>query len=177
MGRIMTSAKDLIHWTPDLSVGIDAIDEDHKTFFIMANILLTAIHDNAPELDTICQSAIAILHEYVNGHFLREERAMEKSGYPEAQSHRAQHDAFKAQVLKLADAYQGGDKDAAKRIAELVLNWVRVHIVKVDKRYIDLIKPEHVDARPLAFLSMEAEGGSEDGDAGLMGAMSEGKRT
>jgi hemerythrin len=168
----MAEAQETIQWSADLSIGIEAIDEDHKTFFIMANILLSAIRDNPPELETITQSAIAILYEYVTGHFLREERAMERSGYPDHERHRALHDAFKGQVLKLAEAYENGDKDAAKRLAELVLHWVRAHIADVDKRYAGIIKPEHVDTRPLALLSMEAEG-EDGGGVGLLGTTAE----
>ena len=169
----MTDSNAPIQWTPELSVGIEAIDEDHKTFFTMANILLGAIHDNPPELKTIIQSSVSILLEYVDGHFLREERALEKAAYPDLERHRTAHAKFRIQALELIAQYNAGQAEAAKKLAETVNDWTLEHIAKVDKLYEASLKPEHVDTRPLAFLSFEADGEAETDDFGLLGNLPE----
>jgi hemerythrin len=165
----MTDTNAPIQWTQALSVGIDVIDEDHKTFFTMANILLSAIRDNPPELNTIIQSSLSILLEYVDGHFLREERAMEKAAWPDLEQHQKLHADFRSQVIQLASDYNAGRGEAAKELADLVNKWTAEHIAQVDKLYQAYIRLEHVDARPLAFLSFEAEGDDGQEDFGLLG--------
>jgi hemerythrin len=170
----MADEKSSIEWTPDLSVGIEVIDEDHKTFFVVADLMECAIRDTPEGMEVILKSALMILLEYVDGHFLREERAMEAAGYPGYEEHRALHDAFKATVNQFVDDYDKIINPEQKRattltLAKNVYKWVVYHIVNVDQAYKGYVMNEHVDSRPLAFLSQEASGDfGEDDDFDLM---------
>ncbi|MBF0169452.1 MAG: hemerythrin family protein [Alphaproteobacteria bacterium] len=169
----MTDQACPIEWTPDLSVGIEAIDDDHKTFFVVADLMQSAIRENPQNLEAILRSSITILQEYVNGHFLREERAMEAAGYPKLAEHHALHEAFKATAHRFVEDFNkivdhNEQKKAAQKLAEVVHDWVCDHIAKVDMAYKDFLKAEHVDSRPLAFLSQEADEGGDDDDFDLM---------
>jgi hemerythrin len=169
----MPDQKNIIEWTSDLSVGIEVIDDDHKTFFVVADLMRCAIQDTPESMEVILKSALMILLEYVDGHFLREERAMEAAGFPDFMKHRAFHDVFKATVNQFVDNYDSiidpeEKKAAALKLARNVNTWVIDHIANVDSAYKGYVKPEHVDSRPLAFLSQEANGGEADDDFDLM---------
>ncbi len=174
----MTDQACPIEWTPDLSVGVEVIDDDHKTFFVVAALMQSAIRENPQNLEAILRSSITILLEYVNGHFLREERAMEAAGYPKLAEHHALHEDFKATAQRLVEEFNkiaafDEHKKAAQKLAEVVNDWVCDHIAKVDMAYMDFVKAEHVDSRPLAFLSQEADEGGDDDDFDLMSMIPE----
>jgi hemerythrin len=144
-----------IVWTPDLSVGIEAFDEDHKLFFSLGNILLNAMHLNDPALDLVVRTTTNILVEYVEAHFLREERAMEISNYPEAESHKKLHELFRLELFKLIGDYDKGRKAAGQQIGDLVLSWTSAHIAAFDLLYKDYVAEQDVDPSPLVSLLRE----------------------
>ncbi len=174
----MTDQACPVEWTPDLSVGIEAIDDDHKTFFVVVDLMQSAIRENPQNLEAILRSSITILQEYVNGHFLREERAMEAAGYAKLEEHRALHEEFKAKAQQIIETFNKiTDHDeqnkVAQKLAEVVHSWICDHIAKVDMAYTDSLKAEHVDSRPLAFLSQEADEGGDDNDFDLLSMIPE----
>ena len=138
-------------WTPDLSVGIDIIDDDHKAFFELAVRLRRAIDEGTLDADA-AEGFLLVLDEYVQGHFLREEKALSKGPWSEYQAHKRQHDQFKAQLRALARDYIQGVSGAIERLPELVESWLAQHIRKVDARYGEWLKAGDVDTRPLGLL-------------------------
>jgi hemerythrin len=143
-------------WSPDLSVGVDIIDEDHQAFFRLAEMLKDVI--DSPDQDCLAETAINILEEYVEGHFLREEMAMASVGYPSLAEHLAAHEAFATRAHQLAQEYRGGNKDVAATISDLVRRWIVGHIQTVDMQYRGILTNENVDGRPLIYLT------TDDGD-------------
>lgn len=140
----------MMQWTPDFTVGNETLDDDHKAFFSLCGLLQEAKESGDAQM--VIQSAILLLEEYVEGHFLREEMAMKAVHYPDLASHIAEHEAFKAQALSLvADCKQGKD-DAVLQLASKTYDWLVKHIMLVDTRYSAWIKDADVDTRPLGQL-------------------------
>lgn len=101
-----------IDWTAALSVGIDAIDAQHRRLLDIINRLddVVAAGGTKDGLSGI----MAELEDYTRGHFSIEEEAFDETAYPEAKGHKAEHAAF---IGKLADfrkalAVPGGGADA-----------------------------------------------------------------
>ena len=148
--------QDLFAWSEEMSVGNSIIDADHKAFFDLANLLIG--WKNKAD-DVIVESAIAILEEYVQGHFYREEKAMKAVGYKDSVGHHLRHEHFKARIKAIAKLYREGTKSAADGLPELVGNWLIKHIHNDDQGCKDCFRTSVVDNRPLAFLALEAEQG------------------
>ncbi len=142
-------------WSEAISVGNDALDEDHKAFFVLAKMLQEAqcSEDNV----IVIGSALLILEEYVEGHFLREEKAMQAASYPRLADHAMKHSLFRSHVHAISSAYGQGTKSAVEGLPELVVDWLRRHIVAEDLQYKNWIRDAVVDRRPLAYLAIEAE--------------------
>ena len=138
-------------WKPELSVGQAAIDDDHKAFFSIANLL----HDAAIQGDQriVVESAINLLQEYIVGHFLREEMAMLSAKYPDTDAHIRSHAQFTRVVQQLVADYRSGIDGAAENLARQTGMWLREHIVSVDLKYKDWVKDSNVDSRPLGMLA------------------------
>lgn len=148
-------------WSESMSVGNAAIDGDHKAFLELVNILHDAKSSDSREL--VIESTLLILQEYVLGHFLREEKALGKAGYPRLSAHAKKHAQFRARILEISARYGGGARSAVDGLAELVSDWLRNHILTEDLQFSQWISADIVDARPLVFLSIEAEELNKDG--------------
>ena len=150
-------------WTPDLSVGVEVIDDDHKAFFRLAELLHEVLETPDENTDLLVETSINILLEYVEGHFRREEMAMAAVGYPFMAEHVAAHKAFAARAHQIAQDYRGGNKGVVATLSELVVNWVTGHIKTMDTQYRGILTSENVDGRPLIFLTGDDD--EEDADA------------
>ena len=67
-------------WTPSLSVGVDHIDEQHKTLFEKAEKLFEAGRNH--ESKQYIGELLVFLDRYTKEHFAEEEKYMLKIGYP-----------------------------------------------------------------------------------------------
>ena len=142
-------------WTDDLSVGCAILDADHKAFLDLAQLL----HDSKEGGDRmLVLSALAMLEEYVDGHFLREEKAMHAVEYPRLASHRMRHGLFRARIKARSELYRQGTASALDELAGMVVDWLRGHIRTEDAQYKNWITDSVVDGRPLGLLVIEAYG-------------------
>jgi hemerythrin-like metal-binding protein len=121
-------------WTEAMSVGIPALDQDHKCMVRIIN-LLEGVHKREETRRTI-QTVLDTLRLYGRFHFRREERVMEAVRFPGAAFHRAEHQGFARYVELLRDRYaEGGDPGLARELLEYLTGWLRHHILIQDMAY------------------------------------------
>src|SRR5271166_1440668 len=89
----------LMVWTEDMSVGVKAIDNDHKKLIDMLNELNDGIL--AGKTSLALESVIEGLLRYTKFHFAREERLFAETGYPGGPAHKAEHDLATRRVMNL----------------------------------------------------------------------------
>lgn len=129
-----------IAWTPDLSVGVKNIDEQHKIWFEKANELFEAgKQQRAKEYINIM---IDFLDEYTKKHFSDEESYMEEIGYPELDAQKKAHASFINDLAKLKKDYNdgGGNLLVILNANKMVINWLTNHIRHMDKKIGDYVK-------------------------------------
>jgi hemerythrin len=121
-------------WSPEMSVGVELIDSDHKALIRLINELHDAFEDDdTPELpaDTFDR-----LVEYIDHHFLREEAVMEACGYPNMDPHKVEHGRFTHEIRYIRDRYvKGEETEAAEKLLYFLKNWLRRHILVEDMAY------------------------------------------
>jgi len=119
-------------FTPDLSIGVDAIDAQHRELFGRANALLGAVNRGTGSAETF--RTLAFLGEYILDHFGMEERLMATSGYPAASKHRAEH-------VELIEAYErlrhrfartGADTPLRLELEGVLGDWLVRHVRVTD---------------------------------------------
>ncbi len=122
-----------VQWTPDLATSVKEIDDQHKELFKRVDALLTAWTNGAGREEV--QNIIRFLNDYVVYHFDAEEKYMDKYGYSNAATHKAQHKVFVNAWEKLKERYvRGGTDDTLiKKTNEQVVDWFVSHIRYVDK--------------------------------------------
>ena len=123
-----------IKWTPDLSVGVKHIDDQHKIWFEKANGLFEAGRERRAK-DYISQM-LDFLDEYTKQHFRDEEAYMEKIGYPEIDAQKKAHASFINELAKLKSEYEkaGGNVLVILNANKMVINWLTNHIKVMDKK-------------------------------------------
>lgn len=154
----MDPVVEIPEWTEALSVGVDIIDEDHQAFFRLPALLKEIDLEDADSSDMLLETVLNILEEYVEGHFLREQRALAAVNFPDLAEHIAAHDRFAAKVGDIIRDFRNGDRSQISQLGSLVVSWIVNHIMTMDKQYCGILSNDNVDNRPLVYLM-------EDGDA------------
>jgi hemerythrin-like metal-binding protein len=142
-----------VTWTPQLSVGVQALDNDHKLMVSLINQLNDAVEDGQGK-ETVA-SVFNALYDYTEYHFEREEMLMRVCGYPDLESHRKIHDALRIKVKKIHDDYaKSENKDLSKDVLNFMKNWLTEHIQGRDKLYQHSMegKNQEIEAANRAYL-------------------------
>ena len=121
-------------WTPNLSVGVEEIDEQHKTWFEKAEKLFEAGKNN--QAKAYIGELLDFLESYTKKHFADEESYMQRIRYPQYEEQRAAHAAFIAQLQKLRSDYaaSGGNILVILNANQMVVEWLTKHISTMDKK-------------------------------------------
>ena len=127
-----------MEWTPDLAVGIETIDTQHKELFRRIGNLLTAIKEG--RCKTEIDGTIQFLDEYASFHFGEEEKRMAKAGYDGLAEHRRQHAVYMKNIAELkAQAalprVSGMSYELSVTANQIIVDWIVDHIMKIDKRF------------------------------------------
>ncbi len=124
----------LIEWTPQLSVGINSIDEQHKKLINMINALNEAMLIGSS--NELLGKIFSGLAAYTQKHFAYEENMFAEFGYTDSQEHKRQHNELMAQVIDLKEKFIENPQGTMSADLMLFLKrWLTNHIMKTDKEY------------------------------------------
>ncbi len=147
-----------MEWTPEMSVGLEELDDDHKTLVRVINQLA----DNAGKAGQAgaLRQCIFALVRYAEFHFAREEHVMKTCGFAELPEHKVEHEDFTTQIQALAGRFEADPDAAAPEINDQLLdylkNWLTHHILIVDMAYRPMVEGK-AEARSAAQAFKAAE--------------------
>lgn len=119
-----------LHWSPNLSVGVEALDSDHRELIDLMNELDGEIGRKGGH-DAIMGRLDALIAR-TETHFRREEAMMAEAGYPEAEHHARLHEALMGEIWELREIHASGT-DIGPEIADFIKRWLVSHIMESDK--------------------------------------------
>lgn len=123
-----------VTWKHEMSVGVHALDTDHKLLLSLINQLDNAIHHSEGEETTA--SVINALRDYTVYHFGREEQIMEACGYPDLETHKKIHVGLMKKVDEIRDKIEKeGSASVDKEVLNFMKTWLTDHIMGQDKSY------------------------------------------
>jgi len=127
-------------WTPDLSVGVEMIDEQHKMLFEKVDKLFEA-GKNKQEKEYISK-LLDFLDAYTKKHFSDEERYMLSIRYPGYTAQKKAHEDFIRKLAKLKSDYQssGGSLLVILNTNQILLDWLINHVSHMDKRIGEFVR-------------------------------------
>jgi len=129
-----------IEWTPNLSVGVKNIDDQHKVWFEKANELFEAGKEKRAK--EYINQLIDFLDEYTKYHFKDEEKYMAEINYPELEAQKKAHASFIEELSKLKSEFNkdGGNILVIINANTMIINWLSNHITSMDKKIGDYVK-------------------------------------
>lgn len=121
-------------WTPNLSVGVNLIDDQHKIWFEKAEKLFEAGKNN--QAKEYIGELLEFLDSYTKKHFADEENYMLSIKYPEYEAQKKAHTTFIAQLAKLRNDFNtsGGNILVILNANQMMIEWLTKHISNMDKK-------------------------------------------
>lgn len=133
----------LMEWTQDLSVDISSIDNQHKKLISLINQLHEArLQGRGKEM---VGETLTALIDYTRTHFSFEEKLFDTHGYPASASHKEEHLKLIDQVLDYKNDFAKGDLTLSTDLMIFLKDWLRNHILGVDKKYTEFLKSKGVE--------------------------------
>jgi hemerythrin len=124
-----------VEWEDRYSVGIPAIDRQHKELLNLTNELYNACQLGDKEAREHFRSVIHRAVEYVKFHFSAEEQIMERIKYPEIVEHKKQHESFVKTVLENVGEFENGKQFVPNAFVRFLKDWILTHIAMSDQKY------------------------------------------
>ncbi len=120
-------------WKEEYSVGIKAMDAQHRRIIEMIDELWSAMRlgRGKEKVGDILEN----LRDYVNTHFKSEEKLMEEYEFPEYEEHKREHEEYAKKVEEFVDRYIKGEIGLSVHLLVFLKNWLSNHICITDKKY------------------------------------------
>lgn len=119
-----------IHWSPNLSVGVEALDADHQGLIDLLNKLDAEV-GRAAGYEAISQTLDELI-SHTEAHFRREEEIMAREDYPDAEHHAMVHKALTEEIEAFRKDFAAG-MEIGPEITEFIKRWLISHIMESDK--------------------------------------------
>jgi hemerythrin len=132
-----------IEWSPDLSVGIDRIDEQHLKLIQMLQGLEDAIQQRK-DADAI-EDTIVDLFNYAKVHFATEEELLHKHKYPEEKLHVLEHSKFITKAFEFRENFDSRKPGVNLELVNFLSGWILSHIQITDQRYMRHLNKHHAE--------------------------------
>jgi hemerythrin len=137
-------------WTEAMSVGVAALDTDHKCLVRIINLLEEA---QQAEAARVIETVLETLLLYSRFHFEREEMVMAACDFPGIAFHRSEHAGFCRFVRSLRERFTGTATPAmARELQDYLTQWLRHHILIQDMAY----KPYAIEQRNIEEIAQRA---------------------
>ncbi|MCP4678384.1 MAG: hemerythrin family protein [Deltaproteobacteria bacterium] len=121
-----------VKWRKEFSVGVDALDDQHREILALINHLHEAIKSDTTDkaIGEITERLVA----YTQTHFTDEEEHMSKIGYRGLEAHRKEHEDIKSRVGELQKKMNNGEITVME-VSVFLKQWFSNHILEVDRKY------------------------------------------
>ena len=121
-------------WNESMSVGVPLIDDDHRAVIHLINRLHESV--SADDAYDVLDNLLNRLIDYIDIHFIREERVMEACAYLETVSHKEEHGEFVNYVHGLRERFTVETApEFTGDLADFLKGWLNHHILIQDMAY------------------------------------------
>lgn len=139
----MPGAGHFLHWREHWSLGISAMDADHRAMVTLLDHLGTefALDSQAVLPARHLQRRMTQLGEFTRVHFAREELMMRDSDYPELSAHRSEHAMLLAEFTVLTrEVTASGASRLDPALLDGLKAWFLGHLLDDDRRLAEYLR-------------------------------------
>ncbi|MDR2839028.1 MAG: bacteriohemerythrin [Azonexus sp.] len=131
-----------IDWTPDLDLGIEAIDRQHRRIISFINALeLAQTGKDKSRVKKVIDDCV----DYTLSHFAFEEELQKDVGYPYCKIHKKVHGLFAAKIAEYQQRVTHGE-DIGSQLHDTLVHWLIHHIKNEDVGYVSFVKASEKSA-------------------------------
>jgi len=125
-------------WSPEYSVGIQTIDDQHLELVNILNRLFVAVSKR--EGDKVIAEILDALTGYTQTHFALEERLLQQAKYKDFDAHKEEHRKLLEQLDQLCKKHLLEEKPIYFEMLNFLRTWLKEHIQGVDTKYSAALK-------------------------------------
>ncbi len=129
----MPNSEIFFKWSPEYSVNIKAIDDQHKELVAILNRLFLAV--SRQEGDKVIAGILDSLTDYTRTHFALEERLMREAKYDDLNAHMEEHRRLIEKLDRLCKVHMLEEKPIYFEMLSFLKSWLREHIQGEDRKY------------------------------------------
>ena len=122
----------LLKWKPDYSLGIPAVDFEHREMIGMINDVYANLGESSNPEEI--ESALEDIYAGISSHFALEERHMRDAGYEEYEDHKDQHEDLLDQIRDLMDGFADDPVSGRENLQKSLSDWFSKHFATFDAR-------------------------------------------
>ena len=123
----------LLNWGVEHSVGIPAMDDEHRELYEAINELHTAVLRG--EEQSLAAQLLAEVVNRTRAHFSSEEEILRATNYPELAAHCLKHQSLIEEIEELVARFEDGDVALNDQSLKFLRYWFNEHIQNDDLSY------------------------------------------
>ena len=121
-----------LEWKPEFSVGVAAVDNDHRDMIEMINDFYLMAADRTDARTT--EDFLGDIHNSISAHFALEESLMQNAAYPEYEKHKEDHEELLDRIRELMDCYAEDPRAGDDKLRQELADWFARHFSSFDAR-------------------------------------------
>jgi hemerythrin len=134
----MSNDEVFFKWSPDYSVNIKAIDQQHQELVNILNRLFIAVCKR--EGDQAIAGILDALMSYTQTHFALEERLMQMAKYKDLEAHKVEHKKLIEELDQLCKMHLIEEKTIYFEMLKFLKSWLKEHILGIDTKYSEALQ-------------------------------------
>ncbi len=133
-------------WKDEYAIGIEPLDEQHKTLFQMAGDFQAVLDDGKGE--RTYSLLLVTLDTYIRNHFGIEEQCILQHRCPVAEKNKDAHSKLIETLSGFQNRYHanGYDHSEASRLVDTMEQWLADHICRIDMHLKKCVKKSETNA-------------------------------
>jgi hemerythrin len=122
----------LLHWEKRYSVGIEAVDHEHRELVDLINRLYEEARVRGSKVAVL--GFFGDLFKAISAHFALEERVMRERGYDQLTQHKNDHERLLDEIRDIMEDYEMTDLFDEELLAQQLDAWFSRHFETHDAR-------------------------------------------
>jgi hemerythrin len=122
----------LLHWEKRYSVGIEAVDHEHRELVELINRLHEQAKSQGSKMAVL--GFFGDLYKAISAHFALEERFMREKGYDQLRQHKGDHERLLDEIRDIMEDYEVNDIFEERQLAQRLDAWFSRHFESHDAR-------------------------------------------
>jgi len=121
-----------LEWKDAYSVGVPAVDHEHRELIDLVNKLDAALASDLPKDEV--SAIFGDLFRAISSHFALEEKFMREHGYDQAREHKTDHERLLDDLRDIMDDHREDEASSASQLLTRVDEWFVNHFKTHDAR-------------------------------------------